>query len=284
VAPGAPGAPGASGPSGASGSDAKALAGLPRDPFRANSVRPRRRRRCDAGTPEARARLATARAAQDPEAMKKHPWRRSLSKVEALLSPEHRLEYEQLYRERPMTLAQAKQWFDQHGYPDIGMTAIQNHRRQFEDAIRELREVAKFAANVRHLFGKHGATALSDVSLTRMQLVLTERLFRDGPTGALDLEVEQLAQLSKMVASAIGARQRLEQVRRDVEAVCKLVEHESKRGTDSRLVVERVKQLLNVPLGPETPEEAAAAQRHYVPFDLAELENPAEKTDSDAKT
>src|SRR4051794_14515924 len=100
VAPGAPGAPGASGPSGGSGSDAKALAGLPRDPLRANGVRPRRRRRCDAGTPETRARLATVRAAQDPEAMKKHPWRRSLSKVEALLSPEHRLEYEQLYRER----------------------------------------------------------------------------------------------------------------------------------------------------------------------------------------
>src|SRR4051794_29186422 len=80
------------GASGASGSDAKAAAGFPGDPLRVN-VR-RRRRRCDAGTPEMRARMERARAAQDPDAFKKRPWRRGLPKIEALLTPEHRLQFD----------------------------------------------------------------------------------------------------------------------------------------------------------------------------------------------
>jgi hypothetical protein len=250
------------------------------DPSRVN-VR-RRRRRCDAGTPEMRARLARARAAQDREALKKHPWRRGLLKVEALLAPEHRREYEGLLRGQITTLAEAKKWLDEHGYRDIGMRAISSHRKDFDSSLDELREAARFAANVRHLFGRRAPTLMSDVMLTRMQQVLTERLFRPGPKagGAVDLEIGELAQLSKMVETAIGARRQLEQIRHDFETVRKLVT----RGGDGRLVVSRVKQLLGVPLGPETPEEAAAAQRQYVPFDLAELENPAQKIDSDAKT
>src|SRR4051794_4054585 len=95
------------------------------DPFRGNV----RRRRSDAGTPAMRERMERARAARDPDFSKKHSWRRGLRKVEALLTAEHRAQYEELLRDPFITNVKARAWLKEHGYEDIGLRAIANHRQ-----------------------------------------------------------------------------------------------------------------------------------------------------------
>jgi len=277
--------PAAPGASGAGGCDVKPIAGTPAEPVRVNV----RRRRRDAGTPEMYARMERTRAARDQEQSRQHVWHRGLPKVEAMLSDEHRREYDALLRDPTTTLAVAREWLRVHGYR-VGIRAVANHRRLFQDSLKVLREAARFAGNLRRLFGIHGPTAMSDVTLTRVQQALMERLYRcDEEGNAVQIGLEELADLSKMVESAIRARQRVERMRREFEEMRDLIVGEvdqvaKRTGADGQRVVNRVKQLLGVPLGPETPEEAAAAQRQYVPFDLAELENSAEKVDPGPKT
>src|SRR5690349_3420332 len=50
--------------------------------------------------------------------------------------------------------------------------AARRHRRTFDESLKSLRESARFADNVRTLFGAHGASAISDASLTRLQQIL----------------------------------------------------------------------------------------------------------------
>jgi hypothetical protein len=238
----------------------------------------RKRRRRDAGTPEMHRRMEMARAAREPDWAKNNFKRRGTTKVEALLKPEDREPYAALLRDPRVSDPQRSEWLKARGY-QIGVSAVRTDRQKFDESLRALREAARFASNFRELFGAHAPSTMSDVSLTRLQQVLTERLFpgEDKNGNKLVLKIEDLAQLSKLIGAAIDDRRRVELLRRDFEHVCHLVAREVERigkpGTDGVLVANRVKQLLGVPLGPETPEEAAAAERQFVPFDLAELEN-----------
>src|SRR5688572_33273208 len=64
-----------------------------------------------------------------------------LLKIDRILSPEHRKEYEALLSDRRVTREKADEWLRERGYR-VSLSAIAEHRRRFNETLHRVRDSA----------------------------------------------------------------------------------------------------------------------------------------------
>ena len=171
-----------------------------------------------------------------------------VTKIEALLTPEHRTEYEALIADPRTTLDAATEWLRGRGYP-VGRKSTGTHRSRFLVTLKRVRDSARLAGEMIRLgHGNAGTTAMSGGMLVRCEQVLMEQLVRLREQDAID--TKQLAELCKMVNGAVVARETLEATERENERAKRRAVEEgerlSKAGASGKDVVERMKAILGV--------------------------------------
>lgn len=197
-------------------------------------------------------------------------------KVDALLSDEDRPAYETLLRAPDTTTASARAWLRARGYP-VGLDAVARHRRDFAKVVKQLRETARFADALGSLARTHGTTVLSDVTLTRLQQLVMERLMRAGRRKGgkrQAIDTKELGELSKIVKDAVGTRKNVEAMRSDFERskrrAASAAGEVARAGGNGQAVADRVREILGIPLGD------GDAMEHLLPGHLAgDTEVPA---------
>lgn len=168
-------------------------------------------------------------------------------KVDRLLRPEHRTEYEVLLRDPMTTRRVAEQWLAERGYV-IGQSAVLRHMKQFRQRIDAVRDAAEMSLACAELARETGQVVLSDGALARFETLLAQALFKVESGG--QLKREQWDMLGKALTSAVSNRTRLEELRRGFEeskrAAATAAEDAAKQGADASTVVDRVKEILGV--------------------------------------
>lgn len=181
-------------------------------------------------------------------------------KVDVILKEADRPAYESLLADAGTTGADAIAWLRARGYR-VGSCAVLNHRRNFNRMVREVRQTARFADALADLARRHGTIVMSDLTLTRLQQLVMQRLMRE-PQAATDekeevLGMEELGELSKMVKDAVGSRRHVEAMRSDDdrrrrEAAAE-AQKAAKGGASGQAVADRVREILGIPLGDADP-------------------------------
>jgi hypothetical protein len=217
-------------------------------------------------------------------------------KINAILSDQDRIEYEAMLSRPGVTHKQALQWLRNKGYR-VGHVAVARHHREFMESLKQLRYAARFADALGQLSDKHGSAALSDVTLTRVQQLVMERLFsvsevrpaeqakeseesdkstdteshkpKDTRSEERRMSTAELAALSKIVEGAVGSRKHIEQMRREFQQTKQRTAEEADKvaqsGADGQAVVNRVREILGIPLGDDRSElekKDGLPQRH----------------------
>lgn len=166
------------------------------------------------------------------------------TKVERMLTPEHRAEYEALLKDPRTTDAQAAHWLRVRCYPDGPA-----HRREFRDTLKRVAESALLAAELMRLgHGETASTTMSGGMLVRCEQVLMEQFLRLDERGEIDPKV--LGDMTRMVAGAVSARDTLESIGRENERAKRRAAEECQRlgdsGASGKDVVERMREILGV--------------------------------------
>lgn len=197
-------------------------------------------------------------------------WSRGFLKVDTILKPVDRADYEALLCDPKTTVLAALQWLRDRGY-EVGYSAVANHFRPFLARRRELERAATAAVAFARAAGAAGDRAFPAAALARIQQIAFVRLLgqdevenRSGPgpdddaeaaggsvAGPKTLPTKDLGDLTKIVAAGIAARVRLEGLQKLLDAVRGVV-RKAPRECDLE-TIRQVCLLLNVPEG-EDPE------------------------------
>jgi hypothetical protein len=179
-------------------------------------------------------------------------------KVDEILRDEDRPAYAELIRNPATRVKDALRWLRARGYR-VGKHAVQHHRARFRGMLRDLRRAADFAGSLGKLAKAHGPTTLSDITVTRLQQVLMERLMAAGKEKKQtfrDIPLDELKELTKLVDTAVSTRRLVEQMRRDFEETKRQIAREAVRaakgGGGGAAVADRVRELLGIPPGEDS--------------------------------
>ena len=168
-------------------------------------------------------------------------------RVDRILSDEHRAEYQQLIACPRTTTRQARLWLKERGYR-VGHAAVHLHRNRTVDKLDDIKESAQIAESIVLLAREHGQAAMSNGMLTRFEQLVLEQLLLLSERDKMN--PKDLTELSKSVMSAVGSRERFEEMRREFEeAKRKAAEGATtaaKAGATPAEVADRVKEILGV--------------------------------------
>lgn len=179
-------------------------------------------------------------------------------KLDAILRAEDRPAYEALLNDPKTSVAHAHKWLRERGY-QIGHVAVGSHKSRFNQSLKDLRHAARFATALRDLFAQHGTATLSEITLTRVQQLVMERLFKtDGDGTALEIPLDDLCKLAKLVEGATATRKQVDHLRREFEEskrqAAAAARTAAKAGGDGRAVADRVREILGIPAGEGSEE------------------------------
>jgi hypothetical protein len=208
--------------------------------------------------------LSKAERARRAEHMKKvhqpgsGAFNASRLKVDVILREEDRAAYEELLKHPATTAAAAHAWLRQRGY-DVGETAVRKHRRYFTGCLTSVRQSARFADALGKLSDKHGGGYLSEVTLTRVQQVVMQKLFEvcgshkdEEEQDRRIIDTDELRKMADIVTGAAVTRQKVEAMRlefaRRVREAVEAANKSAKQGDSGTAVADRVREMLGLPL------------------------------------
>ena len=176
------------------------------------------------------------------------PTPRQFLRVDQTLKEEDRAAYEALLSDPRTRIEDCQAWMKARGYPKLGRYALGTHRIRFRDKLDGVRQSARFARAIAQVARENGDAAMSDGMLTRFEQVLLEQLVRLEEHDKLELK--DLTEMSKCVSSAVGSRERFEELRREHEAIKRRAAEECERlrdsGASGKDVVARMREILGV--------------------------------------
>lgn len=182
-------------------------------------------------------------------------WGKGRFKIDVLLSDADRPAYDALLSSPRTTGTSAWGWLKSRGYK-VGLTAVLNHKRQFDRDNEQLRRAARAAsayASAADSLG--GPEAFSAAALTKINELAMAHLFpADGsPPARAATTAAVLNELARTIDKTLAARGRLESLRPKLEEARRV--QEGHAVADGRAVVERVREILGMPPLPRPSSE-----------------------------
>jgi hypothetical protein len=176
------------------------------------------------------------------------PKARLMLKVDEVLKPEDREPYAAFCRAPGTTNRTAQQWLLARGYR-VSYGAVHRHRRRTTRQIMEVRRSAELAVELGRIARAAGSAVIGDAALTRFEQVVMEQLCRTSLTKRLS--PKDLSDLGRSVGTAVTARSRMEELRREFDkqkrAALRAAERAAnKRGATPRDVALRMREILGV--------------------------------------
>lgn len=189
------------------------------------------------------------------------------AKLNALLKPADRDAYEQLVAGQTCDVEQLLDWLRGRGY-FASFRTVQAHREHFLLELLDIRKSARLAVAFAETNRQAGAGTLADAAVGRTEQMFMEAMFEMKPPDRRDLKAKDWVELQKAVAGLVDARRAIEMMRADFEDRARrlakeLAAEEQSRssplnpGEAGQRVVNRVREILGIPLGDLTEEEDA---------------------------
>jgi hypothetical protein len=184
-------------------------------------------------------------------------------KVHDMLRPEDRAAYLEYVRQPSSTVDSSLAWLAARGY-GVGRNSVYRHRKHMLKDAADIRRAAEFAHEFVQLAragGEDGggapglAGAFAEATQTAFEQFFMQGVLEMKKQGK-ELEPRQWGELSRAVASAVGARRQVELMRGEFEArarkAAEAVEQAAGTGRWKRLdgsaLSDKVRRILGVPL------------------------------------
>ena len=166
-------------------------------------------------------------------------------KIDQLLTPEDRAQYEALLLDPRSTVDSLLRWLHGKGYKDMSRAGVHRHRKQFELDVKSIRRDARVAAQFSTLARfQGGPTALADAGQFRFEQMFLQHLFRmkKGDRRA----AREWLELGKAMAALLDNRRQVEAQRTPAAT--------GRKRIDGAALSDKVRRILGVPLpGEPTP-------------------------------
>ena len=131
-------------------------------------------------------------------------------KVDELLQPEDREEYERMLHDPRSTNKALQRWLAERGYT-VGVWAISNHRRHFLRDVQGVREAAKMANAFAGLVRVNGAGVMAEASQARYEQLFMQNLFTSGQ--ATHFTPKDWVEMGRAMSGIVNARRQVEEMR-----------------------------------------------------------------------
>src|SRR5688500_18115651 len=178
-------------------------------------------------------------------------------RVDSVLSPDERAEYERLLADPHSTALSLQAWLHDRGHR-VCRSAVSRHRKTFASELRRVRDVARMAESFCALTRREGAGAIAEAAHAKFEMMLMESLFK--LPGAEQFPADQWQSMARTVSSAVATRRSVEEMRADFDRRAKAaaaeVEQAAGKKASGREVVERVREILGMPPLPVAPRES----------------------------
>ncbi|CAA9412841.1 MAG: hypothetical protein AVDCRST_MAG64-2414 [uncultured Phycisphaerae bacterium] len=172
-------------------------------------------------------------------------WGKGRFKVDVLLKAADRPAYDAVLSDPRTTGTSAWAWLKGRGYR-VGLTAVLNHKRQFDRDHEQLRHAARAAAAYASAADSLGGPeAFGAAALTKINELAMAHLFPPGEPGAAPAVTSAvLNELARTIDKALAARGRLESLRPKLAELRR--GPEGRAGATGPEVVQRVREILGV--------------------------------------
>jgi hypothetical protein len=175
------------------------------------------------------------------------------ARLGALLTPEHRTEYEQMLVGQRCGVTRLVEWLAAHGYR-VSVPTVQAHRDQFLVSLLDVQQSARLAAAFASAAREQSPGAIVDAAAGRTEQLFMEMLFDMKPDERRALTVKDWVELQKASGGLVAGRRAIERLRAEFEdrarrAAMELVgaDGKPKPGPPGLKVCNRVREILGIP-------------------------------------
>lgn len=189
--------------------------------------------------------------------------RRDPRRLGAMLTPEHRAQYEGLLAGSGYTNQMLADWLGERGYI-VSTKFVQEHRQDFLLSLMDVRQAATMAGAFTAAAREQAPGAIAEAAAGRTEQLFMEMLFEMKPQQRAALTVKDWLELQKASGGLVAGRRMMEQMRAEFDDRARraaaavdaaAVAGAGKRGKPGVAVANRVREILGIPLTDEHGNE-----------------------------